>query len=204
MADHCSGLPPTSRRQVVRGISWTLPVVAVATTAPAFAASPAPCPLVPAASQWTPTSISGTLSSKADDYQWYTATDKWVIYKDNGSTTTSLTFTSSSPTFAVVPGLTLQGGFTFYWQFGNSASSQSTGGTFDILINGIVVKSIATRSAAAGAAQATTTQSFPFTVPAGTTSIVVTYRFVLSPRSGVPASDDIIVSRLGFSNCTVN
>lgn len=193
----------TTRRTLVRGAAWSVPVVSLAVTVPAYAASPIPCPVIPQPAQWTATTATGTLASKADDYQWYTTTNKWVIYKDNGSTTASLTFASSSPAIAVTPGATYNGSFSFYWQYGNGASAQSTGGTFDVLVNGVSVKSLTTRTAAVGATAATTTQTFSYVAPAGTTSIVITYRYVLTPRVNA-ASDDIIVTAPSFSTCTVN
>ncbi|RYB92381.1 hypothetical protein EUA06_05335 [Nocardioides glacieisoli] len=39
-SDHREPRLPTTRRTVVRGVAWTLPVVAMAATAPAYAASP--------------------------------------------------------------------------------------------------------------------------------------------------------------------
>ncbi len=196
-------IPELSRRSVVRGAAWTVPVVAVATTAPAFAASAIPCPVVPPSSQWSATTItSGTPSSKVDGYAWDTAADKWIVYKDNASSsTTAMVLATTSPPFAVVPGSTNTGSFTFYWQYGNGAASQSAQGTFEVLLNGSTVLTTLTRP---GTTQAFTTQAISFVAPAGSSTATLTYRYTIEPPAGKPASDDIVVTKVAFGSCTVH
>lgn len=198
----------STRRNVVRGAAWSVPVIATAATAPAFAASPIVCPTLPAQSGWA-TTTSGTLgAASSGGYAWDNG--QWIVYRDNGSTSAPLTFTSTSPSMTVVPGATYQISFPFWWGYGNNNQSQSTGGTFDVLINGVSRRSLTTRTSAvdgnpgAGGVQTgSSSQSFTYQVPVGTTSVTVAYRYVLTPRT-LQASDDIIVGRLSFNSCTVN
>ena len=183
-------------------MAWTAPVVAVSATAPAFAASPVVCPVVPVGGSWTPTTFSGTLASKADGYGWDN-NGSWVIYRDNGSQTQSLVFTSSSPAIPATPLATYQGSFSYYWGYGNGQSGQSSQGTFEILVNNVVVKTVSRP----GNPLTTSSQTVTYTVPAQTTSIVVTYRYTLAAQGTSPtrpASDDLTVGRLMFTTCTVN
>lgn len=190
-----------SRRNVVRGAAWSVPVVAVATTAPAFAASPVPCPVVPGSAQWTATTGTGSLSSKNDTYSWDTSQDKWIVFKD-ASTAGSATFQTRSPAIAVTAGSTITGTFQLWWGYGNNNANTSNPSTFDILVNNTVVKSIATRTPGAGTVGSYNSQSFTYTVPAGTTSAVITYRFVVpATTQSRNADDDIVATRLSFGNC---
>lgn len=199
----------TTRRSVVRGAAWSVPVVAAAAAAPAFAASPIPCPVVPPGSTWNVTT-SGTLGrDTTGGYTWDGAS--WSVYRDNGSTSATLTFTTTPQApVAVVPGATYQVSFSFFWGYGNGNPNQSTGGTFDVLFNGQSVKSLATRTAAVdanagtnGVQPGTTTQTFTYVVPAGQTSMTIAYRYILQARTQ-QSNDDIVVGPLQFTACTVN
>ncbi|WP_210651227.1 hypothetical protein [Nocardioides sp. SYSU D00065] len=70
--------PRPTRRTLTRGIAWSVPVVSVAATAPAFAASPCNCPEFwvpgfPAAGQsgngWTISATGGTSGGGTDQFQ---------------------------------------------------------------------------------------------------------------------------------------
>lgn len=194
----------TTRRSVVRGAAWSVPVVAAATAAPAFAASPIPCPIVPPGSQWSATTVdSGTISAKNDDYAWGTD-GKWTIYRDNGSSTTSVVFSSTSPSFAVRPGSTLTGTYSFFWGYGNGSSNASAQGTFEILFVTASAATVVGTVSRPGSALGTTTQSVTFTVPAGVASGRLRYRYTIAPQGNRPASDDISVGPVSFGTCTVN
>src|SRR6478672_464529 len=80
-----------SRRTVVRGAAWSVPVVAVAATAPAFAASPC-ATLYPFRLDWGTTPYSRASARNA------TAT-----LSSAGSTPLTVTFASTSSTTANVP-----------------------------------------------------------------------------------------------------
>ena len=197
-----------TRRTLVRGAAWSVPVVSLAAAAPAFAASPITCPIVPPSDLWT-TTTTGTLGTfSSGGFAWENGS--WIVYRDNGSTADPLTFTSTSPAMTVVPGATYEVSFPFWWGYGNGNVNSSTAGTFDVLFNGASQKSLTTRTpavdanaAAAGSQPGSTTQNFSYVVPAGTTSVTIVYRYVLTPRSR-SASDDIVVGRLSFNNCTAN
>lgn len=195
----------TTRRSVVRGAAWSVPVVAAATAAPAFAASPIPCPVVPPGSRWSATTVdSGTISTtKNDGYAWG-SDGKWTIYRDNGSSTTSVVFSSTSPSFAVRPGSTLNGTFSFYWGYGNGSANASAQGTFEILFVTAAGATVVGTISRPGTAQATTTQSVTFTVPAGVSTGQLRYRYTIAPQGNRPASDDISVGLVSFGACTVN
>ena len=47
MTTHC-----TTRRNILRGAAWTTPAIALATAAPAMAASPDPCEPTPVTVDW--------------------------------------------------------------------------------------------------------------------------------------------------------
>ena len=185
----------------MRGAAWSVPVVSLAAAAPAFAASPIACPIVPPSGSWT-TTTNGTLGSfTSGGFAW--EDDKWVVFRDNGSNAAPLTFTSTSPAMTVVPGATYEISFPFWWGFGNGNANSSTAGTFDVLFNNASQKSLTTRTAAAGTPSVWATQNFTYVVPAGTTSVTIAYRYVLTPRS-LAASDDIVVGRLSFTDCTAH
>ena len=177
-------------------------MVVVSATAPAFAASPVVCPIVPSGGSWSPTTFTGTLATKADSYGWDDGS--WVVYRDNGSTTQPLVFTSSSPSIPVAPSATYRGSFAYTWGYGNGQASQSAQGTFQILINNVVVKTLSRP----GTPLTTTAQPVTYMVPSRTTSIVVTYRYIISAQGSSPntrpASDDITAGRFIFTQCTVN
>ncbi|WP_299443143.1 hypothetical protein [uncultured Phycicoccus sp.] len=63
-----------SRRAVARGAAWSVPVIAVGAAAPAMAASPTPCPTLPA----------------------FSATDGWVISEAGTPTAGSARFASGT------------------------------------------------------------------------------------------------------------
>jgi hypothetical protein len=173
-----------------------VPVVSLAAVAPAFAASPIACPIIPPTGSWT-TTASGTLGPLGSGgFAW--EDDKWIVWRDNGSNSASLTFTSTSPEMTVVPGAKYEISFPFWWGYGGGSSSASTAGTFEVLFNGVSQKSLTTR--AAGLPAGWTTQNFTYTVPAGTTSVTIVYRYVLTPRTRA-TSDDIVVRPLSFDNC---
>ena len=196
------------RRTVLRGAAWATPVVAVVVAAPAFAASRVSCPVLPtSAAGWT-TTTSGTLGPAASGgFGWNPAGANFSVYRDNGSITANLVVTSTT-TVAVTPGATYTVTFPYTWGYGNGNALVSTQGTFAVLFNGVVQKSLTTRTAAVDSAPAspitsepgTTTQTFSYTVPAGQTSLTITYRQTLTP-SILTANDDINVGRPVFGNC---
>jgi hypothetical protein len=195
-----------ARRTLTRGAAWTAPVIAFASTAPAYASSPIPCPSIPAGSSWT-TTTTGTLGSAGSGGYGWNGSNKFNVYRDNGSSIATLTLASST-TISVVPGAVYSISFRFFWGYGNGAATQSTEGTFSILLDGVVQKSLTTRTAAVDANQSvsgvqpgTTTHAFTYTVPAGMTSLALTYRYIITPRT-LAANDDIIVDPLVFNSCT--
>lgn len=199
---------PVDRRTVTRAVAWTMPAIAASAPVPAFAASPITCPAMPPGTTWT-TTTSGTLGPAATGSYGWDTNNKFVNYCDNGSTTSPLTITSTT-TIPVVPGATYSISFRFSWGYGGGSPLMSTQGTFSVLFNGVVQKSLTTRTAAVdanagsiGVQPGATTQSFTYTVPSGTSSLTVTYRYVVTART-LPANDDIIVDMLNFNSCTVN
>lgn len=195
-----------NRRTMVRGAAWTVPVIAVAVNAPAFAVSPIPCPSMPVGTTWNTTVPNGTLAdSSTGNYGW-TSNNRFNNYVDNGSTSQPVTIESTT-TIPVVPGATYSISFGFFWGYGDGDQAASTQGTFSVLFNGVTQKSLTTRTPAVDANAGTvgvqpgsTTQSFTYVVPAGTTSLTVTYRWVMTPRT-LASNDDIIVDNLTFNSC---
>ncbi|PRY56680.1 hypothetical protein BCF74_11875 [Knoellia remsis] len=196
--------PRPTRRAVTRGLAWSVPVVAVAGAATAFAASPIACPTLTAGTGWT-TTYTGTLGPNSSGGQgWDAGNTTFSVYRDNGSSTAPLTITSTA-TFDVVVGATYDVSFLFNWGYGNGVASQSTGGTFTLTINDVPVKTLTTRTAAVdgntsvnGVQPGTTTQTF--TLKPTTSTIKVTYEYTITPKTE-QANDDINVSSLNFTKC---
>jgi hypothetical protein len=195
-----------SRRAVVRGAAWTVPVIATVATAPAFAASPIPCPVIPPARDWDGTTWRGTPSAQADSNDWNKGNNKWVIWKDNASTRQSLTFETLSPYIPVRPGATYEGSYTFWFQYGNQKSVESSAGTFRMYINGVQVgAALSTKAPGMGSPLTTTTKTFSYKVPADTKQIVIMYRYEIAARSDrrQVVSDDIEVGVPTFGTCRI-
>lgn len=191
--------PTPTRAALVKGVAWAIPTVAVAGAAPALAAS-RPCPTVPSGTGWA-TIYSGTLGpSSSGSYSWNSAGTQWTVYRDNGSTTGSLTITTTTTISNLIPGQSYTMRIPIQWGYGNGIASQSTGAIGRVNVGSTTVLSRATRSSTGlgttpGIATYTT-NSFTAT---GTT-MQLQYQVVISARS-LQANDDIIMSLPTFTNC---
>jgi hypothetical protein len=197
-----------SRRTLSRGVAWTTPVIAVSAHAPAYASSLVPCPVLPAGNEWA-TTVDGRLGPTSSGGFGWSDANRFEVYRDNGSSRDPVTVYSATAV-TVIPGATYAVSFGFYWGFGNGSPLLSTGGTFSVLFNGVAQKTVTTRTpdvdangSTLGTQPGSTTQTFTYTVPAGTTSLTVAYRYVMTPRILV-ANDDIAVDQLSFNSCTAN
>lgn len=191
--------PTPTRAALVKGVAWAIPTVAVAGLAPAFAAS-RPCPTVPSGTQWTTTS-SGTLGpSSSGSYTWNSAGTQWTVYRDNGSNSATLTFTTTTTISNLIPGQSYTMRIPIQWGYGNGNASQSTGATARVIVGGTQVLSRATRSSTGlGTSPGTATYTTNSFTATGTT-MQLQYQVVISART-LQANDDIIMSLPTFDNC---
>lgn len=111
-----TGLRPT-RRTVARGVAWTLPVVAVSATAPAFATSPVP----PDFGKLTACKIPGNSGDLTKGYKFT------VPYNGSVDMITGLTLTLNG-VFKTPECLSADGAnLTFYVVSSNSADGEGNG-----------------------------------------------------------------------------
>lgn len=189
-----------SRATVVKGAAWAIPTIALASAAPATAASPLPCPTVPGGSDWSLT-YSGTLGpASTGAYSWNSAGTQWTVYRDNGSSSSTLTFTTTTTISNLIVGRSYSMRIPISWGYGNGVANQSTGATARVIVDGTTVLSRATRSSAGlgtspGGATYTAT-SFTAT----STSMQLQYQVIISAKTS-QANDDIIMSVPTFANC---
>lgn len=189
-----------SRATVVKGAAWAIPTIAVAGAVPAFAAS-RPCPSVPSGSQWT-TTYSGTLgSTSSGSYAWNAAGTQWSVYRDNGSSANTLTFTTSTTISGLIVNQTYTMQLSIRWGYGNGVANQSNGGSARVNIGGMTRLNRATRTSGdGGLGTSPGVSNYSITFTANATSMPLQYQVVLNPRT-LQASDDFVFTAPTFSNC---
>lgn len=188
-----------SRRGLAKGAAWATPVIALGALAPAYAASPVPCPQLPTPSSWT-TTVSGTLGpDSSGGYGWNaTAPYRFDVYRDNGSTTAPLTITTST-TLAVRSGVTYTLNTPIYWGYGNGVAAQSTAQSVSLTFGPQNVFTATTRS---GQLSTPGNTAIASSYTAGTTgNITVTLTFTVTARGSRAANDDIILTMPSFTRC---
>lgn len=182
---------------MARAAAWSVPVIAVAPAAPAFAASP--CTFSwPNGSGWT-TVASGSPKTGSTLPGWRPGGQSFWAYLD-GSTAGNGIHTSTSPTVQWDVGRTYYFTVTIKWGYGNGSAGASVGAEFRIRMGGTTVLDLTTRTEAVGSTPGTRTYSFSYTPtqPTGTIEYrAVAYRTQSSGRTG---SDDWEVSNPVVTN----
>lgn len=186
------------RRRLVKNLAWVTPAVVVGAPAPAFAASPVPCPTMPPGNTWS-TTYSGTLgTSTSGGFGWNAEPPyNFNVYRDNGSTSDTLVFTTRTS-------VDLQAGVTYtlstpiWWGYGNSQASRSTPLTVSLRIGATDVFSVATRTAPLGTPGESTLVRTYTATSSGPTEVRL--RFSVSPRTR-QSNDDIILTMPSFTRC---
>ncbi|VXB73763.1 conserved hypothetical protein [Microbacterium sp. 8M] len=224
VVDNASEPRGVSRRTLVRGAAWSVPVIAVAAATPLAAASVVtPCAEIPAESTWiTQSPVSGGLTGAANLNGWGGTglqpqqSNVFVSLRDNASTTspvtvrTSTTITIGKPNTTVtfvLNGLAQHGGL----QQQPVPTRASTVQFVDIAIDGNLVAKFSTYAdQTPGATQLpirTATNSYPwgtynfsyFFPTAGTHTL--TYDFHL-PAATPTSQDDIFLTSPRVASCS--
>jgi hypothetical protein len=203
-------LADVNRRTVVRGAAWTVPVVVVATQAPAFAASP--CAPVPFPAGWSTPGTSGSFNA-ATGTQGYLTTyasdgiNRFVSERDNASTgseaiTANAAIVSLQTTLTLTPGRPYTFSFSVASRFASDNPSSSQNQFLQVqtiagstttdqlrLVKGTnsntYFGSLATWQQLSSTTPGVQVQTvaFTFTPPTGATSVVLKYLFT-SPGRG--------------------
>lgn len=186
MSDH---LAPT-RRTVTRGAVWSVPVVAVAATAPAFAASPCACvdfsvPAFPstgtAGNGWAITATGGTSGGGSDTF----SGGSFVTVADPTSTATRTV--SAVRTVCVTAGQTYR--FSWSWTAFTANARPMTsvlqvGGL--TLATSLVDTAVSARSGTRVATWVATTSG----------DVSLAFVHTTSPSGGTTVADDITINNL--------
>lgn len=200
-----------TRRTLVKGAAWSVPVIAAAVAVPAHAASqlcsPGAVPL--GGSGWT-TTESGTYTPDGGSQGWVD-TQHFFAQKNNPSTSTTISTTTSTTITGLVVGQSYTVGVPVVMTYGNLDPSTSYPATLAVLLNGVTELQFATDGRAGyikppvspGAPPLDSSyQNYTFTFVASGTTATITMQFVLGTWNGVfnSGGDDFYV-RLPSVNC---
>lgn len=222
--DVSSPLGTPTRRTIVKGAAWTIPVLALATQTPAAAASAVVCPSVPGGAGWvTGNPQTGSLTAAAGLNGWGGTgynngagqSNVFVSLRDNAGTTDPATVSTSVS-------LPFQAGgiYTFTIQVLSQhgdltqrpvPTRASTVQTLDISLGGTQLEFFSTYADVTGGTQTVirnSTSSYPwqtytYTYYATTSGLqTLSYLFTLPPHIGV-SQDDIFATLPVFTSCVV-
>ncbi|WP_018158211.1 hypothetical protein [Demetria terragena] len=115
-----SALPEPSRRTIAKGAAWAVPVLAVASTAPAAAASEPECPSVAPGSEWQTVRSGRARANEIDDFGFGKNTLTWRVFDDNfydaSDANKELTIRRARTVLQTVPGVTYTFQVKTMWQ----------------------------------------------------------------------------------------
>lgn len=205
-----------SRRSLAKGAAWAVPAIAVGAVAPAYAASPVPCPTIPDVTTWTVSGSNLTRSATAAGVSNGGSSTKMEI---DATTGTAGTLTMST-TINVQAGVTYNLAFDLQTQYGYSGDCR----TFNTNLSIGVTMPSGSQTLFTGSTQAgrggtvvppggscsggTKTYGYGSLVTAGPFSLTpptsgsatLTYTFTMAPPSGYNNDDWKIYPR--FTSCS--
>lgn len=196
-----------TRRTIVQGAAWSVPVVAAAVATPLAAASAAICPALAPASAWTwQVPATGTLRTQVNGQaSARTGANGGELYVSHEAQpgTGAMTITAST-TLAVVAGTTYDLSFFFGSNYGGLNTAVSTRSAVSLTVDGANLFWGSTRPIAGNTTIPNNTAASGYTNYGSTTAsfsadatetIVVTYTFVSTATSATqPNGDDIAIT----------
>ena len=132
---HSSETPDRpSRRGIVTGVAWSVPVIAFSVATPAKAASQFVCPAVPANASWT-AATTGTGNNAPNSWSGTGAARAFTFFQDSNSASNTFQYRLSAP-LSVVAGRTYRISYAIQNQYGCSGSATTVNTNFDGFVAG--------------------------------------------------------------------
>jgi hypothetical protein len=122
-----------SRRTLVKGAAWSVPVIAAATAVPAHAASGAVCPNITSPSVWGPFEVaSGTPGGRSEDVKG----NFFEFWSENGDTATTVAVIRKRAMISVQAGTTYTFTFQADMNYGNWDITKAVPSAIALVVNG--------------------------------------------------------------------
>ncbi|GAB3293263.1 hypothetical protein [Pseudoclavibacter terrae] len=181
------------------GAAWTVPVIAVAATAPFAAASPSPCPVL-SLDGWTRTS-SGTLGPGNLSVNTAAFGRTGVLYNITEGQATGTQAITLTQNIGVRAGTTYTFAFAAAGNYGNNNAAVSASAYTELRVGDVTGNTLSTRVALYGNVQVPITpaangwldQTLTYTA-ASTGTLPVSFTWFLPPKGDQQSQDDIAVT----------